>query len=66
MFTNGMLETDRNVVHIHDVDASVMNSLLDFMYTGQVEITTKNVQSLMQGKASQFLSFVFYTTTYRF
>ena len=50
MFTNGMLETDQDVVLIRDIDADVMNSLLDFMYTGQVEITTHNVQSLMQGK----------------
>ena len=35
MFTNGMLETDKNVIEIHGVDAQTMNMLLEFMYKGK-------------------------------
>jgi hypothetical protein len=49
MFTNGMLETDQDVVEIRDIEASTMQNLLDFMYTSTVEITVNNVQSILQG-----------------
>lgn len=49
MFTNGMLETDRDLVEIRDIDASTMQNLLDFMYTSTIEITVNNVQSILQG-----------------
>ena len=49
MFTNGMLETDQDVVEIRGVDAKTMENLLDFMYTSTVEITVNNVQSILQG-----------------
>jgi len=49
MFTNGMLETDQDVVDIRDIDAPTMQSLLDFMYTSTIEITVNNVQNILQG-----------------
>lgn len=49
MFTNGMLETDQDVVEIRDIDAATMQNLLDFMYTSTIEITVNNVQSILQG-----------------
>ena len=49
MFTNGMLETDQDVVEIRDIDALTMQNLLDFMYTSTIEITVNNVQSILQG-----------------
>ncbi|KAL4217716.1 hypothetical protein ACF0H5_022457 [Mactra antiquata] len=49
MFTNGMLETDQDVVEIRDIEANTMQNLLDFMYTSTVEITVNNVQSILQG-----------------
>ncbi|KAL5014948.1 hypothetical protein ScPMuIL_009218 [Solemya velum] len=49
MFTNGMLESDQDVVEIHGIEPSTMNQLLDFMYTSTIEITVENVQSVLQG-----------------
>ncbi|XP_052761397.1 kelch-like ECH-associated protein 1 [Mya arenaria] len=49
MFTNGMLETEQDVVEIKDFDAPTMQCLLDFMYTSTIEITVNNVQSILQG-----------------
>lgn len=49
MFTNGMLETDQDVVEIRGIDAKTMENLLDFMYTSTIEITVNNVQSILQG-----------------
>lgn len=49
MFTNGMLETDKNTVEIHGIDPGTMDMLLDFVYNGSVEVTIENVQMLLQG-----------------
>lgn len=49
MFTNGMLETEQDVVEIRDIEAVTMQNLLDFMYTSTIEITVGNVQSILQG-----------------
>ncbi|XP_050407807.1 kelch-like protein 1 [Patella vulgata] len=49
MFTNGMLETDQSLVEIHGIDARTMNLLLEFMYTGLLEINIENVQNILQG-----------------
>ncbi len=49
MFTNGMLESEKSSVTIRDIESDVMKSLLDFMYTGKVEVRVDNVQALLQG-----------------
>ncbi len=49
MFTNGMLETEKNLVEIRGIESVTMELLLEFMYKGNVEITTDNVQLLLQG-----------------
>ena len=46
-----MLETEKDVVEIRDIDATTMMSLLDFMYTSTIEITVNNVQNLLQVNA---------------
>jgi len=46
-----MLETEKDVVEIRDIDATTMTSLLDFMYTSTIEITVNNVQNLLQVNA---------------
>ena len=53
MFTNGMLESEKNAIEIHDLEPATMEAMLEFMYHGRVVITVENVQSLMQG-ASMF------------
>ena len=49
MFTNGMLETEKNKVVIHGIEPVAMELLLDFMYTGSIEMTVDNVQYVLQG-----------------
>nr|XP_002738426.2 PREDICTED: kelch-like protein 5-like [Saccoglossus kowalevskii] len=49
MFTNGMLETDKNYIEIQGVDPMAMELLLEFMYTGKIEITVENVQGVLAG-----------------
>ncbi|XP_029634942.1 kelch-like protein 2 [Octopus sinensis] len=51
MFTNGMLESEKNWVEIHGTDQNTMAYLLEFMYRGSIEITVDNVQSLLQGSS---------------
>ena len=48
MFTNGMLESGRDVVDIHGIEAETMELLLDFMYTCSIVISVENVQRLLQ------------------
>ncbi|XP_074656230.1 kelch-like protein 12 [Tubulanus polymorphus] len=49
MFTNGMLETEKSLVSIRGIESPTMRLILDFIYCGVVEITTGNVQALLQG-----------------
>lgn len=47
MFTNGMLESGMKDIKLQGVEASVMESLLDFAYTGNIDVTVENVQALL-------------------
>ena len=47
MFTNGMLESGMKDIKLQGVEASVMESLLDFAYTGSIDVTVENVQALL-------------------
>ena len=49
MFTNGMLESGRDVVDIHGIESDTMELLLDFMYTCSIVISVENVQRVLQG-----------------
>ncbi|XP_046864948.1 LOW QUALITY PROTEIN: kelch-like ECH-associated protein 1B [Xenia sp. Carnegie-2017] len=49
MFTNGMLESGKTKVDIGDIEPQTMANLLDFVYTGSIELTTNNVQQLCAG-----------------
>lgn len=49
MFTNGMLETEKERVEIQGLDPCSMGQLIDFMYTSMIEITVDNVQGILQG-----------------
>lgn len=49
MFTNGMLETVQKVIDIHGIDETTMEQLIEFSYTGTLEITVDNVQQLLAG-----------------
>ena len=49
MFTNGMLESGKTKIELGGIDPQTMASLLEFVYTGSVELTTANVQQLYAG-----------------
>jgi hypothetical protein len=39
-----MLERNKDVVELHDIDAPSLKQLIDFAYTGECIITEENVQ----------------------
>ena len=47
MFTHGMSEQDKSTIDLHGVSASVMEVLLDFVYTETVDVSVENVQELL-------------------
>lgn len=47
MFTNQMSETEKSTVELYDVPASVVEVLLDFVYTETVDVSVENVQELL-------------------
>ncbi|KAL9964182.1 hypothetical protein ACROYT_G027777 [Oculina patagonica] len=53
MFTTEMLEKDKARASLKSVSAEAMESLLEFMYTGQIQIHVENVFELLE--ASSFL-----------
>ena len=48
MFTGGLAEEQREVVQIHSVSAETLSNIIDFIYTGNVNITQENVQKLFE------------------
>lgn len=42
-----MLERNKEVVELHDIDAPSLKQLIDFAYSGEIEITEENVQVLL-------------------
>ena len=46
MFTSGLVEEQQDSVEIHSVSAKILSILVDFIYTGNVDITQDNVQEL--------------------
>lgn len=49
MFTNGMLESLQKEISIQGIDEKTMELLVDFSYTGKLEINVDNVQQLLAG-----------------
>ncbi|EDO29422.1 predicted protein [Nematostella vectensis] len=47
MFTGGLVESFEDSVTLRDVDSGAVELLVDFAYTGKLDITTENVQSIM-------------------
>ncbi|KAK2583482.1 hypothetical protein KPH14_009450 [Odynerus spinipes] len=46
MFTGGLVEEQQELVEIHSISANILSLLIDFIYTGNVDITEDNVQEL--------------------
>ena len=53
MFDLEMKEKYQNLVQIHGVDGAAVKSVIDFMYSGEVKITSENVMELIA--ASDYL-----------
>ncbi|MGH0135735.1 UNVERIFIED_CONTAM: hypothetical protein FKN15_050779 [Acipenser sinensis] len=47
LFTGGMREADKDIVQILGVEADVFEMLLEFIYSGVVNVTVENVQELI-------------------
>lgn len=46
MFTVGLVEEQQELVEIHSVSPHILSQLVDFIYSGNVDITQDNVQEL--------------------
>lgn len=47
MFTGKLLESQKQVIHLKEVDESALHILVDFAYTGKAHVTQENVQLLL-------------------
>lgn len=47
MFTSGLCEQRKHSVEIHSISDRTLNLVIDFIYTGEVNITQQNVLELM-------------------
>ena len=51
MFTNGMSESEKKNIDIHGIDQGTMEILLNYCYTGTIEIDTENVGQILAGSS---------------
>ncbi|KAF6035084.1 KLHL18 [Bugula neritina] len=49
MFTHNMVESKRDEICMQGIEASALEALVNFAYTGKVQISDENVQSLLIG-----------------
>ncbi len=47
MFNGELMESKERVVHMHDVEPGLIQNLVDFAYTGNLEVTEENAQPLL-------------------
>ena len=47
MFTTDLTERRQERIHLHEVDPSSVELVIDYSYTGQIEITKQNAQNLL-------------------
>lgn len=47
MFTCGMRESTQEEIELKDIEPQAMELLIEFAYTGEIEVTTGNVQDLL-------------------
>lgn len=47
MFTGKLLESQKQVIQLKEVDESALHILVDFAYTGKAQVTQENVQVLL-------------------
>lgn len=47
MFVSGMKESQEKEIFLNAVDGDTLQLLVDFCYTGEIEVTSKNVEALL-------------------
>lgn len=47
MFTSDLVESRQKVVTMKDIDAGIVQQLVEFAYTGKVDVNVENVQSIL-------------------
>ncbi|XP_055497678.1 actin-binding protein IPP [Leucoraja erinacea] len=47
LFAGGLQETGQSLVHIHGIEAETFTLLLDYIYTGVISVSIKNVQEVI-------------------
>eukprot|EP00794_Sanderia_malayensis_P003257 gene3257-3738_t len=47
MFTNDMTESREQVIELHDMDPISVETIIEFMYTSDIDVSEDNVQSLL-------------------
>lgn len=48
MFNTNMLEGNNNIVTLYDISAMAFHSILDYLYTSEIELTDENVQDVLE------------------
>lgn len=51
MFTHELMESHQDTVEIKDMAGNVLSSLVDFAYTGDIELTVDNVQEILSASS---------------
>lgn len=47
MFTNEMKESDQDAIEIQDMNPDILTNLVNFAYTGEIEVSVGNVQEIL-------------------
>ncbi|XP_033609735.1 kelch-like protein 2 isoform X2 [Cryptotermes secundus] len=48
MFTSGFIETTQDRIVMHEMEFSALRDIIDFFYTGKIEVTEENVYLIME------------------
>ena len=59
MFNGAMSESHQEAVQLEAVQASALRQLVDYIYTGEIEVTEENVQNLLPAANLLSLRLVF-------
>lgn len=51
MFTHELMESNQDIVEIRDMNSDILSSLVDFAYSGEIELTVDNVQEILSASS---------------
>ncbi|XP_003240190.1 kelch-like protein 3 isoform X2 [Acyrthosiphon pisum] len=58
MFTSNFDESNKDIIKIRQIDSSILQQLIDSVYTGKIMITEKNVEALLPASSILQLDYV--------